>query len=776
MKRPVCLWAFCYLLLHFLILSFNQTESRLLPFEEGEKLRFVGKVQQKSQTKNGVTLYLEDVLFQSDTGTKHSVIGENQNKESKQKIGAICYMAKQISNPKNQGLPELGCYVMVEGIYKPFYEATNQGQFDQKSYYETQNIHFSITKGKVIKRTKSYHWFREKLWLLKQRWQQTYEELCSEKEAGFLTSVVLGDKKSLDTEVKDLFSQNGIAHILAVSGVHLSILGMGLYKILKKVGVPEWIRVMGSLFLIILYGLMIHAGVATLRAIIMLGINLCSKLFGRTYDMKVATAVAATCLIAGNPAFLISAGFVLSFMAILALLFFYPFMKATFGLSEQRCQITWLRKFWDAFLVTFSITFFLLPVQTYYYYEIYPYSMFLNLIVLPLFTIVLYLGFAGGLVGMYLPFLGKFLLFPCKVIFVFYQWLCKGTEVFAGNRVIIGKPSIVQVLIFYVFVMAVVYLGTVIGKKKKEKEKSFKSYRIFVIVVCFTACVVLCWRVRWNTQVVFLDVGQGDCCVIKEKGGMNLLIDGGSSDVSSCGEYRLIPYLKAQGIERIDYAFLSHLDGDHYSAILEAILSQKESGIEIQNLVLSAYGKVGEKYAEFVEQVEGTGCQVVYINPGDTLTVGDDEDEALILQCLFPYGDEGFVDTNEQSMILYGQVGDFDMLFTGDIGSGTETTFLNYLAKSSSKNLIQNIDLLKVAHHGSSGSTSEEFLQVVRPKVSIISCGVNNQYGHPHKETLQRLENCGSKVFVTSEMGQITVDVFSGKRDDREFRISRENP
>ena len=549
---------------------------------------------------------------------------------------------------------------------------------------------------------------------------------------------------------------------------------MGLYKILKKIGVPEWLRVLESVVLIIIYGFMIHAGVATLRAIIMLGINLCSKLLGRTYDMKVATAVAASVLVAGNPAFLDSAGFILSFMAILALIFFYPFMKTTFGLIEQSCEKEWLCKLWDGFLVTFSITFFLLPVQAYYYYEIYPYSMILNLIVLLLFTVVLYLGFAGGIVGMYFPFLGKFLLIPCKVIFGFYQWLCESTGGLAGNRIVLGKPSICQVIIFYVCVMGVVYWGNVLGKKKKEKENSFKRYRILAMAVCFTASIVLCWRIRWNTQVVFLDVGQGDCCVIKEKGGMNLLIDGGSSDVSSCGEYRLIPYLKSQGMEKIDYAFLSHLDGDHYSAILEVIQSQKESGVEIETLVLSPYGKAGGEYTEFVETVECAGCKVVYMNPDDTLTVGDDEEE-LILQCLFPYGDEEFADTNEQSMILYGQVGAFSMLFTGDMGTETERIFLNSLAESDDKQLIQEIDLLKVAHHGSSGSTSEEFLDVVRPKVAVISCGGNNQYGHPHKETLERLENCGSRFFVTSQIGQITVDVFGGKKGGREFRISREN-
>ena len=260
--------------------------------------------------------------------------------------------------------------------------------------------------------------------------------------------------------------------------------------------------------------------------------------------------------------------------------------------------------------------------------------------------------------------------------------------------------------------------------------------------------------------------------MIQEKSGVNILIDGGSSDVSSCGQYRLLPYLKAQGISSIDYAFLSHLDGDHYSAMLEVILSQKESGVRIRHLVLSAYGKT-EEYAEFISTVEEAGCQVLYINPGDTLTVGEEKNGMLFLQCLFPYGNEGFEDTNEQSMILYGKIQDVTMLFTGDIGEGIEEKFMQSLNKNSNETLLNQIDLLKVAHHGSSSSTSEEFLRYTNPKVAIISCGVNNQYGHPHKETLERLEKCGSRYFVTSQEGQITVDIGGEKSGEKNFRISR---
>lgn len=764
MKRPVCLFALGYLLLNFLILSFYQKESKLLPFEEGEKLCFVGKVDQKSQSQDGVVLYLKDIQFQENTGESNSDTGEQPDREQKKYAGAICYMADEFSIPDNQ-IPEMGSYVMVEGIYKPFYKATNQGQFDQKSYYETQKIDFSITKGKVLKKTNSYNRLSEKLWILKQRWQQTYEDLCTEKEAGFLTSVVLGDKKNLDTEVKNLFSQNGIAHILAVSGVHLSILGMGLYKVLRKMGIPEWLRVTGSILLIILYGIMIHAGVATLRAIIMFGINLCGRLLGRTYDMAVATAVAACVIVTGNSMLLTSAGFVLSFMAILALLLFYPFVKKMFPLPEQISRTSWVEKIWDSFLVSFSITFFLLPVQLYYYYEIYPYAILLNLIVLPLFSFVLYLGFGGGIVGMFAPLIGGILLFPCRCIFAFYQWICEKIELLPANRIIAGKPSVGQILLFYVLVVGVICVAEYIRKQKKEI--SHKKSGAVTTLICCMACVLLCVRVRWNTRIVFLDVGQGDCCVIEEKSGVNLLIDAGSSDVSSCGERRLLPFLKSQGIQSIDYAFLSHPDSDHYSALLECIQSQQESGIQIKKLVLSAYGKRDDAYAELIAEAEAAGCQVLYINPGDTLTVGDGEESAFSLQCLFPYGDEQFDDTNEQSMILYGQEGDFSMLFTGDMGQTEEGAFLN----SQQNCQYESLDLLKVAHHGSSSSTSDEFLQYFSPKVAVISCGVDNQYGHPHRETLERLENCGSKIFVTSQMGQITVEILKDDNTEAKFRV-----
>lgn len=217
MKRPVCLFALCYLLFQLIMLSFHGEETVPLLFEEGEQVCFVGKVENKRKTTEGLTLYLGKIQFEESVADSSRDTGQ-QSREKREYKGAICYMAEEVSNPDNQ-IPPMGSYIMVEGVYKPFYEATNPGQFDQKSYYKTQKIDFSIANAKIVKTTGKGHWLKERLWLLRCKWQMVYESICTEKEAGFLTSVVLGDKGQLDAELKSLFSQNGIAHILAVSGV-----------------------------------------------------------------------------------------------------------------------------------------------------------------------------------------------------------------------------------------------------------------------------------------------------------------------------------------------------------------------------------------------------------------------------------------------------------------------------------------------------------------------------------------------------------------------------
>jgi len=229
--------------------------------------------------------------------------------------------------------------------------------------------------------------------------------------------------------------------------------------------------------------------------------------------------------------------------------------------------------------------------------------------------------------------------------------------------------------------------------------------------------------------------------------GSNILFDGGSTDEKSLGQYTLVPALKSRGVKNIDYAIVSHLDNDHYSGVLYILENQRSCGIKIENLMLPKIFYNDEAYARLAAAAYRSGTNVKLISAGMNLTGLNGRFD---LVCLAPGDNRAYSDINEGSLILKMSYGDFDMLFTGDVQGQGEKDLTSLSGLSA-------CDVLKVAHHGSSGSSSEKFLSRVNPRVALISCGVDNSYNHPHRETLERLEACGADIYNTAQDGMITV-------------------
>lgn len=546
----------------------------------------------------------------------------------------------------------------------------------------------------------------------------------------------------------------------------------------------EVLRVLGSLVLIVLYGTMIDAVGSTMRAIYMFVTYLFAKVLGRTYDMASALALAAMFLIMEQPYYLKYAGFWLSFGAVLAILLMYPLLKECYELPSRFREKKIIVKLWDALLLSFGIQIFTLPILLFYYYEVPLYSVLLNLVVIPVFSVALVSALIGGVAAavsagclvtvgsvgslavagdvvtvsgslggsVISEVMGKVadvLLLPLRVVFLLYKVLCGFTDEFTVGRWIVGKPHALQIAFFYIGILACMLLV----KKEPECIKKRKGRFVFVGVLFMT--FILCFRIRTYTEVTFLDIGQGDCCVMKAENGMTFLFDAGSSDVPESGKRRLTPFLKANGIRQIDYAFISHPDEDHVNAVLECLEMQKKSGVYIKNIVLSAYAKEDAKYEEIKTAAEKAKCNICYFEKGNRITVGEGKNEKIILECLFPSGEEGITDTNEQSLVIRMEVGGARILLTGDIGAEVEARLVEQLQSGQ----ITEIDILKVPHHGSRYSSSKEFLEFIKPKVAVISCGEGNSYGHPHEDTLKRLEEAGCKILTTPESGAITVRI-----------------
>ena len=257
--------------------------------------------------------------------------------------------------------------------------------------------------------------------------------------------------------------------------------------------------------------------------------------------------------------------------------------------------------------------------------------------------------------------------------------------------------------------------------------------------------VSVSWKgIGSEVQITMLDVGQGDGLYLRGPEGNHYFIDGGSSDVKEIGRYRIEPFLKSQGVGCLDYVFISHGDADHMNGIQEMLKRQK-LGIRIRNLVLPVQEVWDETLYELVEIALEQGTKVFTMK--ETQNIWEDE---LCITCLQPGSKSSLEAGNGASMVLQVKYGEFEMLFTGDVeGEGEETLM--------EQQKLTRVDVLKVAHHGSKHSTTEELIRKLRPKYALISAGRENSYGHPHMETIERLKKYGVQLYRTQESGAITV-------------------
>ncbi len=264
-------------------------------------------------------------------------------------------------------------------------------------------------------------------------------------------------------------------------------------------------------------------------------------------------------------------------------------------------------------------------------------------------------------------------------------------------------------------------------------------------------------------RVTFLDVGQGDCICVQLSSGEVYLFDCGSSSRKGIGEDVLIPFLKYYGISEIDAVFASHGDADHMNGLVELMNLRKENHITIRQLILPKMEQavLQEEFGELLRATEGTDeaeIPVSVIWAGEGWTV--DGDDTFL--CLHPSAGRVSQGGNEGSQCFYVELhegeNELSLLLTGDVEGIGEKEVTDELKQWG----IGNVDALKVAHHGSKYSTTDAFLEVAKPSVAVISCGRRNSYGHPHEETLKRLEAAKCDVLTTPQYGAITVEVDEG--------------
>lgn len=745
MRRPICIIGLAFVLIIVIYMYIMPLPAPSFETLEGSMAVLTGQVEKKeyriSYGKEILIIYLKEVQILNP-----QLLNLNLTQDFSEIKGVLCYM-------QDTKEPRLGSRIKVQGKFKEFAKATNYGEFDARSYYEILGMQIRLQNGVIMEESAKYDKFSEKLWELK-RYLISLSEVCFGEDAHIMKAMLLGEKNGLDEDTKQLYQLNGVIHILSISGLHISIIGMGLYKLLNKLRSPKIASVIISICFMYCYGVMCGMSVSALRAIVMFSFNISAGIFGRTYDMLTAMAIAGISIIAGQPLYLYHSGFLFSFGAIIAIGLFYP------EVEENLLGDTKLEKIISTSL---SISVVTLPVYLCFYYEYPLYSVFLNLIIIPGTTVIV----TDGLIclvaaAFYLP-LGKYLAFPLHLMFRFYELCCGAALHLPGSRSILGKPEHWQVVIFILIISSMLLVG------KKLTKLQFWQW-ILAAILCITI------RFQNGLTITALDVGQGDGIFISDANSGCYLIDGGSSSKKDVGTYQILPFLKAKGIDRVNAIFVTHMDSDHYNGIQALIDDMAQGGIKIENLIMPELGENSrsEAYHELVDAAQETGINVVYINKGEALQHGK-----LRLTCLHPEEGEESDDANAMSTVLYLEYEAFSALFTGDLEGNGEKSVTEYISGNREKGAeeyltkhdvryndikdINNITLLKVAHHGSRNSTAQDFIELVSPRIALISAGRDNSYGHPHAETLERLENAGSRIYRTDEGGAVTVSYRDGR-------------
>lgn len=682
----------------------------------------------------------------------------------------------------NQSDCVIGDIVKVTGKAKTFAQARNVGEFDGAVYYRSIGVNFKITANEVKRVSSSEHKLQQWLQSIRERIGKVYNEIAPEKEAGIYQSIVLGDKSGLDQEIRDLYQTSGIAHLLAISGLHISLVGMILYHLLRRIGLHFAPAASFGGLIVICYGIMTGLGSSSIRAIIMFLLVITAEVLGRTYDILSALSLAAVVLIFQNPYVIQNCGFWLSFGAIGGIVLVEP---ALVVVTRVRCLNRMVRYPIEALLVSVSIQLTTLPILLYYYYEVPPYAVLLNLIVIPLMSIVMMCTILAGLTGLFSTVCGTFCIGGAHYILMLYDWLCHAFAKLPYSTMVLGKPSLLQVILYLLMLAIAVMMALGIGEKmliqlcnwlenavpkkikasKKNADETkvmsttnlnIKKYihiasgQMIPFIFLILALFVLTARKQDDLRIYMVDVGQGDSILIQTPDHVNYLFDGGSTDIKKVGQMRILPSLKAQAVSCLDYVVISHSDADHVNGVLE-LMEEMDASFSIKHLVVPKIHDPDEALCNLIEQAEKHGIEVWQVTTG--ASIGTNQ---VSVSCLHPDPDYKYESANDYSAVYLVSYRDFQIMMTGDVEEAGEKAMIE-------GKQLKDIDVLKVAHHGSASSSTDEFIEKVKPELAIISCGIKNRYGHPSKSTMEKLSQHKIPAYVTNECGEIIIRT-DGKR------------
>jgi competence protein ComEC len=712
----VCVWALGWSQAGFALKRIQQKQAIVEKFHESA-VSGLGIVVSKQESPQGWRLTIRDVVL---TTTTDSLVSD-----------VDCFLFGD-----DHSNPEVGDTVRFTGKYYRIEPLRNPGRFDFRDFYHRRNIFGRIFQDRstplIICKPARFSW-RQSIGRTRQRIREHFQSRTDTEVAGLLSALILGDKSDVDPELKSAFVETGVVHVLAVSGLHVGYVLLILVILTSFLRVPwGWDR------LVILLGLLVFVVLtggkaSVVRAAIMAGLYVIAPVINRPTDGWNIIATAAFLILIFNPLTVVDLGFLLSFSAVISIVFFYRFFERVLPekLRPSHIKNRFLKGIWGLFLVSLSAQIGTLPLTAYYFGILPVVALIANVVIVPLVGVLVALGFTLLFLG-WLPGLG----------FAFGQaaWLnmqcidlC--ATLFSNvpfASIAVGGWGGVHLLLY---ILGVLFLVTFL-------QPSMRS-RAYIIGIIFLNLIIWPWALqKRGMEVLFLDVGQGDAAIIQFDHGKTMLVDGGFRlRDRDMGKSVILPVANYLGIRKLDWVVMSHPHNDHIGGLISVIENLSADTVwdtysDYDSWTYRRLRTLFEKQGIYYRRPQRG--EVIRINPRTTIQILAPDTNWV----------KGMHNVNNLSIVFRLQYGNTSVLFTGDLEYEGDTLLL-------SAGKVLDSDVLKVAHHGSITSTTPSLLASVTPDVAVISVGRKNKFGHPSPVVLQRLERMGIRIYRTDQVGAV---------------------
>ena len=634
-------------------------------------------------------------------------------------------------------IPSEGDTISSKGEIKKLTGKRNPGDFDFRSHFSRQGNYGRLFIDK--KYESQFHFgklpFLKKWIRLSQNFvRNTLNKSTDSKTSGLLTALLLGDKSTIDENMKEDFANTGVIHVLAVSGLHVGYILIILTIFASVIRIPwGWNR------LVIIIGLIAFCALtggkpSVIRASTMAGLYVITRVLNRPGNIWNIIGFSACLLLAFDPLYIMGLGFILSYSAVVSIIYFYGLFEKLLPkkLKPSTIENWFLKNVWSLFLVSLSAQIGTLPITAAYFHKVPIISLVANVMIVPIVGIIVVLGFM--ILGLsFSPILSELVGNAAWLFQTIISWLAHYFSSFSFSTFPISQIGILDVVLYGLFILGLFWIFQL-----KYRSKG-------IITFLLITNLVIWGNIRKpETTILFMDVGQGDAALIIFSNEQTMLIDAGNRNRrEDWGERVVIPVLNHFGISKLNWTVMSHPHADHIGGLVSLVES-----IPTDTLLDTYSGYGSWTYNHLIERYSDLGTVIKNPKAGETLNISPMESiQYFAPDSIFSVNQHN---VNNASIVFKLNIGTKSFLFTGDLEHEGDDALAKF-----GDNL--KVDILKVGHHGSITSTTEKVLSIIEPELAVVSVGDGNKFSHPSPIVMDRLIDHKIQIHRTDFSGALWI-------------------